>query len=130
VIKGVLRADDAQKAVDAGADGIVVSNHGGRQVDGAIPTLNALADIRKAVPKPYPVLFDSGIRRGSDLFKALALGADAALLGRPYAYGLAVARQQGVESVLQNVLNDFELTAKLAGCRKVSEIDTEMVSQC
>ncbi len=129
IIKGILRADDARKAVDAGADGIVVSNHGGRQVDGAIPTLNALVDIRKAVPKPYPVLFDSGIRRGSDLFKALALGADAALLGRPYAYGLAVARQQGVEAVLQNILNDFELTARLAGCRKISEIGADMVSQ-
>lgn len=127
LIKGILRADDAHKAVDAGADGIVVSNHGGRQVDGSIPALDALVAIRKAVPKPYPVLLDSGIRSGSDLFKALALGADAVLLGRPYAYGLAIDGQQGVETVIQNLLNDFELTARLAGCSKVSEIDTDMV---
>lgn len=128
LIKGILRADDALKAVDAGADGIVVSNHGGRQVDGAIPTLDALMAIRKVLPKPYPVLLDSGIRSGSDLFKALALGADAALLGRPYAYGLAIARQRGVEAVLQNVLNDFELTARLAGCRNMTEINEDMVA--
>jgi len=128
LIKGILRADDALKAVDAGADGIIVSNHGGRQVDGAIPTLDALLGIRKALPKPYPVLLDSGIRSGSDLFKALALGADAVLLGRPYAYGLSIAGQQGVEAVLQNFLNDFELTARLAGCRRVSEINEDMVS--
>ncbi|MGK6350550.1 alpha-hydroxy-acid oxidizing protein [Parapedobacter sp. DT-150] len=129
VIKGILRADDALKAVDAGADGIVVSNHGGRQVDGAIAPLGALAAIRKAVPKPFPLLVDSGIRSGSDLFKALALGADAGLLGRPYAYGLAVGGQKGVEEAMLNILNDFELTARLAGCRRVDEIDESMVSR-
>ncbi len=128
LIKGILRADDARKAVDAGADGIIVSNHGGRQVDGSIPSLDALATIRKALPRPYPLLVDSGIRSGSDLFKALALGADAALLGRPYAYGLAINGQKGVEDVILNVLNDFELTAQLAGCRNLAEINAEMVS--
>ncbi|WP_257667428.1 alpha-hydroxy-acid oxidizing protein [Parapedobacter tibetensis] len=128
LIKGILRADDALKALDAGVDGVVVSNHGGRQVDGAIPTLDALVAIRKAVPKPFPLLLDSGIRSGSDLFKALALGADAVLLGRPYAYGLAIGHQQGVEDVILNILNDFELTARLAGCRSLVEIDASMIS--
>ncbi len=127
LIKGILRADDARKAVDAGADGIVVSNHGGRQVDGAIPSLDALTAIRKVLPKPYPLLLDSGIRSGSDLLKAIALGAHAVLLGRPYAYGLAVGGQRGVEEVILNMLNDFELTARLAGCRNVQEIDESMI---
>jgi len=127
VIKGILRADDARKAADAGADGIVVSNHGGRQVDGVIPSLKALKAIRHALPKPFTILLDSGIRSGSDLFKALAMGADAVLLGRPYAYGLAVARQRGVEEVILNMLNDFELTARLAGCRNVPEIDESRI---
>lgn len=127
LIKGILRADDARKAADAGADGIVVSNHGGRQVDGVIPSLHALKAIRQTLPKPFPILLDSGIRRGSDMFKALAIGADAVLLGRPYAYGLAVGRQRGVEEVILNILNDFELTARLAGCRNVQEIDERMI---
>lgn len=127
LIKGILRPDDALKAMDAGADGIVVSNHGGRQVDGAISSLSALKAIRKTLPKPFPILLDSGIRSGSDVFKALALGADAVLLGRPYAYGLAVGGQLGVEEVILNMLNDFELTARLAGCRNVQEIDESMI---
>lgn len=128
LIKGVLRPDDARRAVDAGADGIIVSNHGGRQVDGAIPSLYALKTIRQAIPKPFPILLDSGIRSGGDLFKALAYGADAGLLGRPYAYGLAVGGRRGVEEVILNILNDFELTAKLAGCRSIEEIDESMVT--
>ncbi|PPK99611.1 alpha-hydroxy-acid oxidizing protein [Parapedobacter indicus] len=127
LIKGILRADDALKAMDAGADGIVVSNHGGRQVDGAISSLPALKTIRQTLPKPFPIVLDSGIRSGSDVFKALALGADAVLLGRPYAYGLAVGGQRGVEEVILNMLNDFELTAQLAGCRNIQEIDGSMV---
>jgi len=127
LIKGILRADDALKAMDAGADGIVVSNHGGRQVDGAISSLPALKAIRQTLPKPFPIVLDSGIRSGSDVFKALALGADAVLLGRPYAYGLAVGGQRGVEEVILNMLNDFELTAQLAGCRNIQEIDGSMV---
>jgi lactate 2-monooxygenase len=128
LIKGILRPDDALQAVASGADGIVISNHGGRQVDGALSTLDALVPIRAALPKPFPLLLDSGIRSGSDMFKALALGADAVLLGRPYVYGLAIGGRQGVRDVILNILNDFELTARLAGCRNLSEIDADMVS--
>jgi lactate 2-monooxygenase len=128
LIKGILRPDDALQAVASGADGIVISNHGGRQVDGALSTLDALVPIRAVLPRPFPLLLDSGIRSGSDMFKALALGADAVLLGRPYVYGLAIGGRQGVRDVILNILNDFELTARLAGCRNLSEIDADMVS--
>ena len=97
-------------------------------MDGALSTLDALVSIRAALPKPFPLLLDSGIRSGSDMFKALALGADAVLLGRPYVYGLAIGGRQGVRDVIMNILNDFELTARLAGCRNLSEIDADMVS--
>ncbi|HTR30987.1 MAG TPA: alpha-hydroxy-acid oxidizing protein [Puia sp.] len=127
LIKGILRADDARQAAACGASGVVVSNHGGRQVDGARSTIDALQEIRRAMPKPFPVLLDSGVRSGSDFFKAIALGADAVLLGRPYAYGLAIARRQGVRDVILNLLSDFELTARLAGCRTLAEIDKEMI---
>lgn len=127
LIKGILRADDALQAMDAGASGIIVSNHGGRQVDGALPTLEALTRIRKALPKPYPILLDSGIRSGSDCFKALACGASAVLLGRPYAYALAIGRRCGIRDLILNMLSDFELTSRLAGCRNLTEIDEEMV---
>lgn len=130
LIKGILRADDARQAASSGASGIIVSNHGGRQVDGALPTLDALEEIRKALPKPFPILLDSGIRSGSDCFKAIALGADAVLLGRPYAYGLAIARQQGVRDVILNLLSDFELTARLSGCRNLAEINEDMIVRC
>jgi lactate 2-monooxygenase len=129
LIKGILRPDDARQAVDSGADGIIISNHGGRQVDGALATLDALAPIRAVLPKPFPLLLDSGIRSGSDMFRALALGADAVLLGRPYVYGLAIGGQRGVRDVIMNMLNDFELTARLAGCRNLAEIDADMVSR-
>jgi lactate 2-monooxygenase len=122
-IKGILRADDAIKAKDSGADGIIISNHGGRQVDGAIPTIEVLPKIRMALPKPFKILLDSGIRTGSDVFKAVALGADAVLLGRPYVYGLAIQKQKGVEAVIQNLQNDFELTARLSGCKSLQEIN-------
>lgn len=127
IIKGILRADDALQAAAAGAAGIIVSNHGGRQVDGAWSTLDALKEIRMALPRPFPILLDSGIRGGSDCFKAVALGADAVLLGRPYAYGLAIARRQGVRDVILNLLSDFELTARLAGCRNLAEINDDMI---
>ena len=128
LIKGILRGDDALRAKASGADGIIVSNHGGRQVDGAMATLEALVEIRRQLPKPFPVLLDSGIRSGSDLFKALALGADAVLLGRPYAYGLAIDHHGGVRETILNLVNDFELTARLAGCRALSEINVDMVT--
>jgi lactate 2-monooxygenase len=103
----------------------VVSNHGGRQVDGAIATLDALPAIVAAVDGRIPVLLDSGIRSGADMFKALALGAQAVLLGRPYVYGLALAGEAGVREVVANFLADFDLTMGLAGCRSVSEISPE-----
>lgn len=127
IIKGILHPDDAGEAVRAGADGIVVSNHGGRQVNGAVASIDMLPEIRRAVPRPFKILLDSGIRNGSDVFKAIALGADAVLLGRPYVYGLAIAGQQGVESVVRSLQNDFELTARLSGCRSLDEINSTCV---
>ena len=99
LLKGILHPDDAREAVRRGIDGIVVSNHGGRQVDGAIAALDALASIVDAVGGELAILFDSGIRSGADVLKALALGADAVLLGRPYLWGLALEGQTGVETV-------------------------------
>lgn len=128
LLKGILHPEDATKAIDAGMDGIYVSNHGGRQVDGSISAIGALPEIVRVVNGKVPVLFDSGIRGGADAFKALALGASAVCIGRPYAYGLAIAGQQGVSEVLLNFMADFELTMGLAGCRRISEIDHSMIT--
>jgi lactate 2-monooxygenase len=125
LLKGILHPDDARRAVDEGIDAILVSNHGGRQVDGAIATLDALPPIVEAVDGRIPVLLDSGIRSGADIFKALALGARAVLLGRPHVYGLALAGEAGVREVVMNFMADFDLTMSLAGCRSVSEIGPE-----
>jgi lactate 2-monooxygenase len=125
LLKGILHPDDAARAVDVGMDGVIVSNHGGRQVDGAIATLEALPDVVSAIGGRIPVLLDSGIRGGADAFKAIALGADAVLLGRPYVYGLAIAGRTGVREVIQNTVADFELTMGLSGCTSVSEIGLE-----
>src|SRR4051794_2956072 len=122
VLKGILHADDARRAIDAGMDGILVSNHGGRQVDGAIATIDALPAIVDAVDGHVPVLLDSGVRGGADMFKALALGATAVCIGRPYLWGLAVAGEAGVREVIRNLVADFDLTMGLAGCRSVAEI--------
>ena len=122
LLKGVLHPDDALQAIDYGMNGIIVSNHGGRQLDGAISTLDALPEIVSVVNSKIPVLMDSGIRGGADAFKALALGANAVCIGRPYVYGLAIAGEEGVYQVLRNFLSDFELTMGLAGCKNVSEI--------
>ena len=103
-------------------DGILVSNHGGRQVDGAIPTIEALPGVVEAVDGRVPVLLDSGVRGGADMFKAVALGATAVCIGRPYLWGLAVAGEAGVREVLSNFAADFDLTMGLAGCNSVSEI--------
>lgn len=123
LLKGILHPDDARKALDYGMDGIVISNHGGRQVDGAVGTLDMLPAIREAVGARMPLLLDGGIRGGADVFKALALGATAVCIGRPYAYGLAIGGAQGVQEVVQNLLADFELTMGLAGCTCVREIN-------
>ncbi len=125
LLKGILHPDDARRAVDSGMDGVIVSNHGGRQVDGAIATLDALPGVVDAVQGRVPVLMDSGIRGGADVFKALALGARAVCLGRPYVYGLAIAGETGVDEVIRNLLADFELTMGLAGCRSLAEITRE-----
>jgi lactate 2-monooxygenase len=122
VLKGIQSAADAQRAVQAGADGIVVSNHGGRQVDGAIGALDALPGIAAAVGSQTCVLFDSGIRGGADMLKALALGARAVLIGRPYAYGLGLGGQDGVRHVLRALRNDFEITMRLSGYARLDEL--------
>lgn len=128
VLKGILHPDDAARAVHEGADGIIVSNHGGRQVDGAIGALDALPAVVSAVAGRCPVLFDSGVRTGADVFKALALGATAVCLGRPYAYGLAIAGEYGVREVLANVLAEFDLTMGLAGCAGVADMSPASVT--
>lgn len=122
VLKGVLHPEDARSAVETGMDGIVVSNHGGRQVDGAIASLDALPAVVDAVRGKIPVLFDSGIRTGADAFKALALGASAVAIGRPYAYGLALAGERGVREVIGNLRAELDLTLGLAGCRSLSDV--------
>lgn len=122
LLKGVLHPDDARLAVEHGMDGVIVSNHGGRQVDGAVGALDALPGVVEAVAGRVPVLFDSGIRGGADVFRALALGAAAVCLGRPYAYGLALEGEAGVREVIRNLVADFDLTMGLAGCRSVAEI--------
>lgn len=127
ILKGILHPDDARKALDYGVDGIIVSNHGGRQVDGAIAALDALPDIAEVVQDSIPVLMDSGIRRGADIVKALALGASAVLVGRPYIYGLSVGGEQGAHRVIRNLWADFDLTVALTGKKNISEIDRSVL---
>ncbi|CDO72214.1 hypothetical protein BN946_scf184970.g66 [Trametes cinnabarina] len=129
ILKGILSPEDAELAIDNGADGIVVSNHGGRQVDGSISSLLALERIMQS-PKvraaqasgKLTILFDSGTRSGADIFRAIALGAQAILLGRTYAYALTIAGQEGVEAYIKSLLADFELTLGLSGFRSIAEI--------
>ena len=127
VVKGILHPDDARAAMDHGVDGMIVSNHGGRQVDGAIAALECLPQVTRAVDDRVPVLFDSGVRGGADVFKALALGARAVLLGRPYVYALALGGAEGVREMVHNLLAEFDLTLALSGCRTVAEIGTDNV---
>jgi lactate 2-monooxygenase len=122
LVKGVLTAEDAQIALQHGVDGLVVSNHGGRQVDGAVAALDALVEIRAALPDAV-VLMDGGIRCAADVLKAVALGADAVLLGRPYAYALAVGGRRGVEELVQNLMAEIDLTLALAGGHSVRELN-------
>jgi lactate 2-monooxygenase len=122
LLKGILHPDDAVRAIDEGIDGIVVSNHGGRQVDGATSTIAALPGIARAVDGRIPIILDSGVRSGADAFKALALGATAVGLGRPYAYALSIAGEAGVRELLQNFKADFDLTLGLSGCTSVADI--------
>jgi lactate 2-monooxygenase len=128
LLKGILHPEDARLALEHGADGVIVSNHGGRQVDGEIAALDALPGVVGEVGGRAPVLFDSGVRGGADVFKALALGATAVCLGWPYVYGLALAGERGVAEVVENVLAEFDLTMGLAGCRSVAEISRDLVA--
>ncbi|EOM76802.1 lactate 2-monooxygenase [Rhodococcus rhodnii] len=123
LLKGVLHPDDARRAIDAGVGGLVVSNHGGRQVDGSISALDALVDIAEAVDGRIPLVLDSGIRSGADVFKAIALGASAVTLGRPHLYGFALGGRDGVRDVTANLLAEFDLTMGLSGLTSVAEID-------
>jgi lactate 2-monooxygenase len=127
LVKGLLHPDDARHAVDLGVDGIVVSNHGGRQVDSVIGAADALVDIAAAVEGRIPIVFDSGIRSGADIVKALALGADAVTVGRPHVYGLALAGRQGVTEVLLNLIAELDLLLALTGVCAVGELNAELL---
>lgn len=129
VVKGILRSDDAIRAVEVGADAIIISNHGGRQLDGAIATIDAVSEIVAAVGDRAEVLMDGGIRRGTDILKALALGAKAVLIGRPVLWGLAVAGETGVQHVLKILRDELSLAMALSGCRKLIDIDSSLVSR-
>jgi len=127
VIKGILRPDDAVRAVEVGADAIIVSNHGGRQLDGAIATIDAVAEIVAAVGDRAEVLMDGGIRRGTDILKALALGAKAIPIGRPVLWGLAVAGETGVQHVIEILRDELSLAMALSGCANLPDIDRSLV---
>jgi L-lactate dehydrogenase (cytochrome) len=127
-LKGVLHPDDARRAIDAGMDGVLVSNHGGRQIDGSIASLDALPAVVAAVDGRIDVLFDSGVRTGADVMKALALGAKAVLLGRPYIYGLGIGGEAAVRHVLRSLLAELELSMALAGCATLSDVGPELLA--
>ena len=128
LLKGILHPDDAAMALDHGVDGLIVSNHGGRQVDGSISTIAALPAIAQRVNGRVPVVLDGGVRGGADMFKALALGATAVCIGRPYVYGLTLAGQAGVEEVLKNLMADFYFTMGLSGVNSVKEITRDTLA--
>lgn len=128
LLKGILRADDAEMAIKSGASGIIVSNHGGRTLDTAVPSITALPAIAEQVAGRVPVLLDGGIRRGSDVLKAIALGAAAVLVGRPILYGLAVAGARGVSHVLRILRDELEITMALNGCRTLPDITLDLIA--
>ena len=125
--KGLLTADDARRAVDAGVDAVVVSNHGGRQLDSVAPSMAALVEVVAAVGDQVEVLVDGGVRRGADVVKAVALGAKAAMVGRAWAYGLAAAGRPGVDRVIALLRQDIDRTMRLAGAATVADIDRTLV---
>lgn len=127
LIKGITHPDDALLALEHGVDGIIVSNHGGRQLDGAVATLDALPSISESIQGKIPIIMDSGIRRGADILKAIALGATAVLVGRPYAYALAVAGQTGVEEVIKHLMAETELQLAISGRSRIEEVDESLI---
>src|SRR5205823_6460129 len=127
VVKGIHTSDDARRAVDAGASALVVSNHGGRQLDGVAPTLRILPEVVASVGDRIEILFDGGIRRGSDIIKALCLGARAVMVGRAYAYGLGAAGGLGVARAIEILRTDLVRTLKLLGCASIAELDRSYV---
>jgi isopentenyl diphosphate isomerase/L-lactate dehydrogenase-like FMN-dependent dehydrogenase len=127
LVKGILTGEDARRAVDEGVDGVIVSNHGGRQLDGVSSSLRALPEVVAAVGRQTEILMDGGIRRGADIVKALCLGARAVLLGRAYAYGMAAAGQAGVARALAILREDVERTLKLLGCASVAELNSSYI---
>ena len=127
IIKGLLAPEDAELALSYGVDGIIVSNHGGRQLDGAPTALEVLPQVLRVVQGRVPVLIDGGIRRGTDVLKALAMGASAVLLGRPILYGLAVGGEAGVARVLELLRGELELAMALTGCASVREIGASLL---
>jgi isopentenyl diphosphate isomerase/L-lactate dehydrogenase-like FMN-dependent dehydrogenase len=129
LVKGILHPDDAREAVERGAEGVIVSNHGGRQIDGEIASLDALPAVVDAIGERAAVLLDSGIRGGADVFKALALGADATLVGRPYLWGLALGGEDGVRAVLRTLLAELDLTLALSGHPTVAEIGRDSLAR-
>ncbi|MGI9521108.1 MAG: alpha-hydroxy-acid oxidizing protein [Hyphomicrobiaceae bacterium] len=129
LLKGILHPSDAIEALDRGADAIIVSNHGGRQVDGAVGALEVLPSVVRAVEDRVPVLFDSGVRTGADIIKALALGAKAVLIGRPYVYALAVGGETGVRELIQNLAADIDLNLGLAGYGNIAELSPQTLSE-
>lgn len=129
LLKGIQHQDDARRAVEAGMDGLIVSNHAGRQIDGAIASLDALPAVLAAVGGRVPVLFDSGIRGGADVFRALALGASAVCVGRPWVYGMAIAGEEGAREALRNLIAEFDLVLGLSGYRSVAELEPEALTR-
>jgi lactate 2-monooxygenase len=127
ILKGIVHPDDAARALDAGAEGIWISNHGGRQIDRSVPTLDVLPAIAERVAGRMPIVFDSGVRQGSDVFVALALGATAVAIGRPYAYGLGIAGEDGVREVVRNILAELDITLGLSGHTSVDELGSDAV---
>ena len=128
VLKGIQHPDDARRALDAGIDGLVVSNHAGRQIDGGVGSLDALPAVVEAVVGRVPVLLDSGVRGGADVVKALALGAAAVLVGRPWVYGMSIAGQRGAAEVLRNLVAELDLTLGLAGYSSPAELTPEALA--
>jgi isopentenyl diphosphate isomerase/L-lactate dehydrogenase-like FMN-dependent dehydrogenase len=129
IVKGILREEDAVLAVESGADAVVVSNHGGRALDAAAPTMDILPEVARAVGNRATVILDSGIRRGSDMVKALALGANAVLTGRATLYGISTAGQEGAEKAIRILKSEFEKTMAYVGCRRVSELSRDIFSK-